>query len=337
MKSDFIAMYFGLFLNRIRLNNLPVKLLKRLFCRTRFRGFFSRLDFLLTYGDKVKWLGSDVFLETRFKVPFHFSSVDLASMHNYFSTKDKIDFFSKGDRIYAGMKGLTFWLPFPRGILELNSIFLEDCYGDLDVEGKTVLDIGAFIGDSAVYFASKGAKRVVAYEPVPLLYKIAKENIQLNNFEDIVEMVNAAVSDNEGIVTINYDERLPGESTICEFNNRENKTKPATFKAKAVSFKSAVSQLGHVDLLKMDCEGAEWRIMPKAVTEDTLSAVDDIIMEIHGGSLGRMVSLLEKARFKAVCRIYGKNEWIVMATRKVNAPWCTAPAKPYKSLKSRLR
>jgi len=40
-------------------------------------------------------------------------------------------------------------------------------YDWLDVKGKRVLDVGASIGDTAVYFAVKGASEVVAFEPYP--------------------------------------------------------------------------------------------------------------------------------------------------------------------------
>jgi 23S rRNA G2069 N7-methylase RlmK/C1962 C5-methylase RlmI len=32
-------------------------------------------------------------------------------------------------------------------------------YEDLNVKGKVVIDVGAYIGDSAIYFALRGAKK----------------------------------------------------------------------------------------------------------------------------------------------------------------------------------
>jgi predicted O-methyltransferase YrrM len=42
-------------------------------------------------------------------------------------------------------------------------IFEEDMYEILDVKGKIVVDVGAYIGDSAIYFALKGAKRAIMH------------------------------------------------------------------------------------------------------------------------------------------------------------------------------
>lgn len=41
---------------------------------------------------------------------------------------------------------------------------LESSYGALDVEGRTVVDIGADCGSSAWYFLQKGATKVICYE-----------------------------------------------------------------------------------------------------------------------------------------------------------------------------
>ncbi|MGC9178548.1 MAG: hypothetical protein ACP5G6_09135, partial [Conexivisphaera sp.] len=40
-------------------------------------------------------------------------------------------------------------------------------YHWLSVEGRRVLDVGASIGDTAIYFSLRGAMEVVAFEPYP--------------------------------------------------------------------------------------------------------------------------------------------------------------------------
>ncbi|MCC6017275.1 MAG: FkbM family methyltransferase, partial [Desulfurococcaceae archaeon] len=68
-----------------------------------------------------------------------------------------------------------------------NSILGVFDYGhwdELNVEDKVVVDVGAFIGDSSIYFALRGARRVIAVEPHPEAYKVMVENIRLNGLED---------------------------------------------------------------------------------------------------------------------------------------------------------
>jgi hypothetical protein len=48
---------------------------------------------------------------------------------------------------------------------------------DIDVVGRDVVDIGSNIGDTAIYFALKGAKRVIALEPYPSAYQIGRAHV----------------------------------------------------------------------------------------------------------------------------------------------------------------
>lgn len=64
----------------------------------------------------------------------------------------------------------------------IDEIFVEHTYDVTDVNSKIIIDIGASIGDSAIYFASKGAT-VYAYEPDALRYENAMYNISLNNLQ----------------------------------------------------------------------------------------------------------------------------------------------------------
>jgi len=66
-----------------------------------------------------------------------------------------------------------------RSILE---IFGHGEYASLDVKDKVIIDIGAYIGDSAIYFALKGAKRVIAVEPHPGAFAEMLENINIKYY-----------------------------------------------------------------------------------------------------------------------------------------------------------
>lgn len=62
----------------------------------------------------------------------------------------------------------------------------DDMYGCVDVDNGIVVDIGAYIGDTALYFIHRGARRVYAFEPVKKFYKYLLRNITRNNLEDRV-------------------------------------------------------------------------------------------------------------------------------------------------------
>jgi FkbM family methyltransferase len=73
-------------------------------------------------------------------------------------------------------------------------VFIKNVYSFLDVGDKIVIDVGAGIGDSSIYFASRGAKRVIAIEPNRHSYELAKKNIEVNGFHDSVELIWAALA-----------------------------------------------------------------------------------------------------------------------------------------------
>ena len=57
-------------------------------------------------------------------------------------------------------------------------------YDFLPVKNRVVIDIGADIADSSIYFAMIGAKKVIALEPFPKNFEVAQKNITLNGFNE---------------------------------------------------------------------------------------------------------------------------------------------------------
>jgi tRNA G37 N-methylase Trm5 len=79
----------------------------------------------------------------------------------------------------------------------------------LNVSGKIIVDVGAYIGDTSIYFAIKGAKKVIAIEPHPVAFKEMLENIQLNSLEKVIIPINAGLASKHGKIRIeNIDVEL---------------------------------------------------------------------------------------------------------------------------------
>ena len=73
-------------------------------------------------------------------------------------------------------------------------------------ENKTLIDVGANVGDTAIYFANKGYT-VYAFEPLPNVCDIALKNISLNpQIKDKIKFINKACSCKNGFITLNYDD-----------------------------------------------------------------------------------------------------------------------------------
>jgi len=170
----------------------------------------------------------------------------------------------------------------------INENFIEEQYKWLNVKGKDVVDVGANVGDTAIYFALRGAKRVYTFEPYPYSCNIAKKNIKLNHLEDKITLLNEGCG-KSGFVTIKEEYENTGGTDLKNF--KEGK------KIKIESLDEIVKRfnLKHA-ALKVDCEGCEYDLILNASNE-ALHAFDQIIMEYHYG-YRNLVKRLRQAGFK---------------------------------------
>ena len=170
----------------------------------------------------------------------------------------------------------------------INENFVEEQFKWLNVKSKDVVDVGANIGDTAIYFALKGAKHVYAFEPYPYSYNIAEMNIKLNRLEEKITLLNEGCG-KSGFVTIKDDYENTGSTDLKSF--KEGK------KIRIVSLDEIVKRFNlKYAALKVDCEGCEYDLILNA-SDEALKAFDQIIMEYHYG-YRNLVKRLRGAGFK---------------------------------------
>jgi SAM-dependent methyltransferase len=85
------------------------------------------------------------------------------------------------DLIHTNLFGYEIALLRHRYNMTMGEINLwEDTYAPILLKEKTVLDVGAGMGESAAFFFSKGAKKVVAIEPNRQDFRLLRENAERN-------------------------------------------------------------------------------------------------------------------------------------------------------------
>jgi hypothetical protein len=72
-----------------------------------------------------------------------------------------------------------------------HEVFWIQTYGWLDVLGKWVVDVGASVGDSAVFFHLKGARGVIAFESDSELAELCRRNLLRNGAKEFVVLAQA--------------------------------------------------------------------------------------------------------------------------------------------------
>jgi len=86
-----------------------------------------------------------------------------------------IDKLECNDRIYAILNYKGYRIRLYDAFIFLNDIINENFFGgaydELDVNGKTVVDIGAGLGDTAILFSLKGGRRVWLLSLIPFFIR----------------------------------------------------------------------------------------------------------------------------------------------------------------------
>ena len=199
-------------------------------------------------------------------------------------------------RLYLGMagpgphhvhlrrSGASFWVRSAMDMWSVKETFLDRMYerfGTRVEDGWTVVDIGAGIGEFTIFAAlGHSRNRVFGFEPFSESFTLLQRNVAANRVTGI-EVINAAVSAESGGVELDISggEPLSLRSYAASDSQRSH--------VRSFSLEDALAhcRVDQCDLLKLDCEGAEYDILMSA-RPDVLARVRRIVMEYHDGVSG---------------------------------------------------
>lgn len=177
---------------------------------------------------------------------------------------------------------------------------------------STVMDLGAFIGDSSVLFASQGAT-VYAYEPQQRAYDLILENSKLNKIDKIRSFNFPVTSDGRSI-----------KSNVLNAKIKDNFNINSSIlgkESKSIKFIDVLKKEKFWDLVKIDIEGSEWEIMAYLKNyPDNLKKIGGMIIELHSVNqnirdLMELIKLLENNNF-TVETFIGRNLGMLWAKKQ---------------------
>jgi FkbM family methyltransferase len=211
------------------------------------------------------------------------------------------------------------FLKTPDGILliarALDPIVLVETYLfdihflSFDLTDWLIIDVGAYIGDTPLYYAKRGAF-VVAVEPLPSNYEVMLWNLELNpDLKHRVIPVNAAISGRDGFVEFSYSTPIDGGASIYgggRFKVRVRSMRLSTLIREITSMGLDLGKF-RVRVLKMDCKGCEYDVINEV---DVLRLFDIVKIEYSGylrsKTYHELKSVLENLGF--TCRVWAHNE-----------------------------
>ncbi len=156
---------------------------------------------------------------------------------------------------------------------------------------NSILDVGSHIGLFSLYCRSLNKQaKIYAVEPEADNLKILKQNIKENNLKNI-EIVSAALSDKTGegnliISSDNHNHHLVDDFLDDSFVTVQR------VKVFSLTDFLAQHQISRISLLKMDIEGAEYKIFESLNFNDFLK-IQAIIMEYHISSKNKDFKIIE--------------------------------------------
>jgi len=170
-----------------------------------------------------------------------------------------------------------------------------------------IIDLGANIGDSVLYFKWLYPKSIIyAFEPLPIAYNMLVNNVKLNNFKN-VSTYNVGLGIKKQKLDFYSDQE--GTSRISSINT-ESSHKISVQVNKLSSYKE-ITKLKRIDLIKIDVEGAELSILGDI--KSILYKTEKVIMEYHltekvsDNSFDKIINILKEAKLKPTFTGYYRN------------------------------
>lgn len=140
-----------------------------------------------------------------------------------------------------------------------------------------VIDVGAHVGFFTIYAAKQASEgKIYAFEPYSESFNLLKKNIEINKLNNVITE-NCAVLKNSGTATLFIDKNFPISNTVFKAETHMEKETVTTISILEIFDKYKIKQ---VDLLKLDCEGAEFEIILN-LPKDILGKIVKITAEVH--------------------------------------------------------
>lgn len=175
-------------------------------------------------------------------------------------------------------------------------IFVDNEYDSLNLPetAKTIIDLGANIGLSALFFIKKfPTSHIVAVEPDAVNFSIMEKNLE--KFSKSISFLQAAIWPTDGEVSLVEEDDDHASLGAWGYRTKASNGNSG-FSVKAVTIPTIMKQYGmdFVDILKVDIEGAEYELFEKNY-EDWIDKVGLIIIETHDRFKPNSEAMVRKA------------------------------------------
>ena len=193
-------------------------------------------------------------------------------------------------------------------------------YGQLDVQGQVVLDIGANIGGFTCWALQRKPLHVISLEPEYNNFQMLQLNVSPYGVDISIEepytLYNKALSSNEdgeSILYLSPTGKNPGNSSTTSRRGR------IEVPISMISVATLKELHPIIDVAKIDCEGAEYEFIQSLI--GAYSNLRQVALEIHINGFGldqakelHTFMISEGFEAKTPPRLDNENLWQTLAT-----------------------
>lgn len=180
-----------------------------------------------------------------------------------------------------------------------------------------IIMIGSYIGFFSIYAASKVTEgKVYSIEPNSDNYRLLRKNIELNNVKNII-YDNVAIGKARGKIKLYLDDNNVGHTITREISDKFEEVNQITLE----NFFEK-HNIANCDLLKINCEGAEFEIIEN-IDKSIMGKIKNMIISYH-------IDKAPQYSEKLIINKLKKNNYKVFhIPRTKGRGWIVAFQKPY--------
>jgi FkbM family methyltransferase len=170
------------------------------------------------------------------------------------------------------------WLrPGTSDIILFEEIILDRRFSSLPLgNASTIVDLGANIGLFSIYFANQFPRaKILAVEPDPENFELLKKNAE--KYTNI-QVIQAAVWDSDEPVRIDDPGLDYWARRVVAVDAQSNRSR--TVRGQRIQTLLQDAEIGTVDLMKIDIEGAEKKMFA-GPCDDWLKVIKALVIELH--------------------------------------------------------
>lgn len=176
-------------------------------------------------------------------------------------------------------------------------------------QNSVAIDLGASVGDVANYIYDKNKCNLECYEPNKICYDLLNKKFANNKKVNTYNLAVSNVSKNQKLYLSNLNFKKKNLLIFSQSSSLDRDKKNINSEnfiyVRVININSILNKFKYIDLIKIDIEGAEYKILDKLIQKK--SKIGKVVCELHEKSNKQII--LKKRILKILKRKKLLNNW----------------------------